>query len=131
MTFFYDTNSLLNLQEKLFDNYFYISSISLNELEDIKVSRNKDEDVKNRCRKVLKLLAKNEDKYGVILYDQKIATLLSSFGLEPTPDNKICACAASKIDEFYNKFWELREQYVKDRVNEDKVLKTLEGIEII
>ena len=39
--------------------------------------------------------------------------------------------AASKIDEFYNKFWELREQYVKDRVNEDKVLKTLEGIEII
>lgn len=99
MTFFYDTNSLLNLQEKIFDNYFYISSISLNELEDIKVSRNKDEDVKNRCRKVLKLLAKNEDKYGVILYDQKIATLLSSFGLEPTPDNKICACAVSKIDE--------------------------------
>lgn len=99
MTFFYDTNSLLNLQEKLFDNYFYISSISLNELEDIKVSRNKDEDVKNRCRKVLKLLAKNEDKYSVILYDQKIATLLSSFGLEPTPDNKICACAASKINE--------------------------------
>lgn len=99
MTLFYDTNSLLNLQEKLFDNYFYISSISLNELEDIKVSRNKDEDVKNRCRKILKLLAKNETKYSVILYDQKIATLLSSFGLEPTPDNKICACAASKIDE--------------------------------
>lgn len=96
---FYDTNSLLNLQDKLFDEHFYISSISLNELEDIKVSRNKDEDVKNRCRKVLKLLAKNEDKYSVIIYDQKIATLLSSFGLEPTPDNKICACAASKIDE--------------------------------
>lgn len=96
---FYDTNSLLNLQDKLFDEHFYISSISLNELEDIKVSRNKDEDVKNRCRKILKLLAKNEDKYSVIIYDQKIATLLSSFGLEPTPDNKICACAASKIDE--------------------------------
>ncbi len=96
---FFDTNSLLNMQEKLFDDYFYISSISLNELEDIKVSRNKDEDVKNRCRKVLKLLAKNEDKYEVIIYDQKIATLLSSFGLEPTPDNKICACAASKINE--------------------------------
>ena len=81
---FYDTNSLLNLQDKLFDEHFYISSISLNELEDIKVSRNKDEDVKNRCRKILKLLAKNEDKYSVIIYDQKIATLLSSFGLEPT-----------------------------------------------
>lgn len=99
MTLFYDTNSLLNLQEKLFDNYFYISSISLNELEEIKVSRHKDEDVKNRCRKVLKLLSKNEDKYDVVLYDQKIAALLSSFELEPTPDNKICACAASKIDE--------------------------------
>lgn len=100
MVSFFDTNSLLNLQDKLFDNdYFWISSISLNELEDIKVSRNKDEDVKSRCRKVLKLLTKNEDKYGVIIYDHSIADILSSFGLEPTPDNKICACAASINDD--------------------------------
>lgn len=99
MTKFYDTNSLLNLQENIFNDFFYISSISLNELEDIKISRNKDDDVKNKCRKILKLLAKNEDKYEVIIYDQKIATLLSSFGLEPSPDNKICACAVSKINE--------------------------------
>lgn len=97
----YDTNALLNLQENVFGEYFYISTVTLQELEEIKTSRNKDEDVKSRCRKVLKLLSKNQDKYGVIAYDDKARVLLQLSGLEPTPDNKICACAAQLDDVLF------------------------------
>ena len=35
---FYDTNAILALQDKVLENFFYISSTTLQELEHIKVS---------------------------------------------------------------------------------------------
>ena len=39
----YDTNALIDLYDKIFDEEFYVSRISLRELENIKNSKNKDE----------------------------------------------------------------------------------------
>lgn len=95
MTKFYDTNALLNLQGNVLDEYFNISVVSLQELEEIKTSRHKDEDVKTRCRKILKILSNNQDKYDVVVYGDYTKQLLREHGLEETSDNKICACCAS------------------------------------
>lgn len=87
------------LQDKLLnDEKFYISSTTLQELEHIKVSRNKDEETKYRARKVLHLLDKNTNKYDVIIVTDQILSIIEKLGLENTPDNQICACA-STIDD--------------------------------
>lgn len=95
--YFYDTNALLFLGEKLLENKekFYISSISLHELEHIKTSKNKDEEVRYKARKLMHLLDNNPNKYETIIYNQQIKSiLLENYGLDETPDNQICACAA-------------------------------------
>lgn len=87
------------LQDKLLnDEKFYISSTTLQELEHIKVSRNKDEETKYRARKVLHLLDENTNKYDVIIVTDQILSIIEKLGLENTPDNQICACA-STIDD--------------------------------
>ena len=50
---FYDSNALLNLQEKAFvkDECFLISDITLKEIENIKTSLRKDEEIKYKARK--------------------------------------------------------------------------------
>ena len=60
---FYDTCSLLLAQEKAFENKFYLSIITLKELENIKTSAYKDEETKYKARHLLHLLLENEDKY--------------------------------------------------------------------
>ncbi len=62
---FYDTCSLLNMQEMIFEDDFYLSYTSLVELEDIKTSAKKDYSVKYDARKLMHLLDKNKDKYVV------------------------------------------------------------------
>ena len=46
---FYDTNAILKLQDKIFEEDFIISSVTLQELEHIKVSRNKDDQIKYKA----------------------------------------------------------------------------------
>lgn len=93
---FYDTNAILLLQDKILENEkFYISSTTLQELEHIKVSRNKDEETKYRARKVLHILDENSDKYNVVIVNAKIIDIIEALGLENTPDNQICACAST------------------------------------
>ena len=92
---FYDTNALLKLKEKVLeDEYFYISSVTLRELEHIKVSKNKTEQVKYDARKVIHILDENEEKYRTIFVTDEIIQYVENCGLEQTPDNQICACAA-------------------------------------
>ena len=94
---FYDTNALLELGDSIFDEFFIISSVSLEEIEHIKESRNKSEEVKYSARNIARLLQKNADKYEVVVYNTvNIEAYLCENGLEYTPDNKICACAAWK-----------------------------------
>jgi len=92
-TKFYDTNALLELQEKILDDNFVISSTTLLELEEIKTSGKKDENVKFQARHVLHLLDENEDKYKVVFVDNTILDYIDRFRLENNHDNQICASA--------------------------------------
>lgn len=94
---FYDTNALLDLQGKAFENPFYISSVTLEELESIKTSCRKDPGIKYSARQVIHLL-ENNNNYKVVIYDTEFSQFLEEKGLELTPDNKICACAAALQD---------------------------------
>ena len=68
---FYDTCALLDQGSFIFksEQPFYISTITLKELEYIKSSASKDQDIKYRARKVISLLAQYEDRYRIILYE--------------------------------------------------------------
>ena len=69
---FYDTCALLNeLHHAFNDGDFFISIITLKELENIKTSTTKDQDTKFRARRLLRLLEENEDKYTIIYIDKE------------------------------------------------------------
>ena len=92
---FYDTNALLELQEEILVEPFVISSVTLEELENIKTSKTKTEETRYKARKVVHLLDENRDKYEVVIYDDNILELLMNSSIEITNDSKICACAKS------------------------------------
>ena len=94
---FFDTNAILDLQDKMFEDDFCISSISLQEMENIKTSGRKDEETKYKARKALHLLDENKDKYEVVIYTTAMENYIVEKQLEITPDTKIIAsCAFSK-----------------------------------
>ena len=71
MTKFYDTCSLLKIGDALFNDgaeKFAISSITLEELEGIKTSSNKDPDVKYSARKLVHLLDEHYGEFDLHLY---------------------------------------------------------------
>lgn len=90
---FYDTNALLELTDEVLTEVFAISSVTLEELENIKTARNKTEEVRYKARKVVHLLDENRSKYEVVIYNNEISRILFDLGIEETNDNKICACA--------------------------------------
>ena len=90
---FFDTNCLLLLQSEIFKEKFIISSITLNELEQIKTSKTKDEEVRWAARQVLRLLADNEDKYEIELYKSHYDDEIKSSDLPITDDSKIIITA--------------------------------------
>ena len=67
---FYDTCSLLLRAGNLFDEPedFIISSITLQELENIKTSTNKDDNIKFSARQLLHDLDEHFDQYLIINY---------------------------------------------------------------
>ena len=93
---FYDTNALLKLQEKAFESPFIISSVTLEELDNIKSSHAKDEQLKYMARHVTELLKNFINSYQVILYRPEFQPQ----GVEVTPDVKICSCAKQVEAEF-------------------------------
>ena len=68
--YFYDTCALINDQEVAFKEPFVIADVTLYELEDIKTSRTKDEEIKIRVRKLLHLLDENPQQYCVVAHKQ-------------------------------------------------------------
>ena len=92
--YFYDTNAVLELQNKIFDQHFYISSVTLEELEKIKTSSRHDETVKYKARKILHLLDEYTDKYDVVMYQNVIGDIINEKFIEITPDSKIVACCS-------------------------------------
>lgn len=95
MTNFYDTSSLLLKAESLFEDgaRFAISSITLNELEGIKTSNTKSEDVKYAARKLLHILDENSDDYDLVLFKNAMLQPIEEADLSITNDSKILACA--------------------------------------
>ena len=97
--FFYDTCSLLNLQEDGFNQNFLISNITFYELENIKTARLKDEETKYQAQNIQRLLRKYQDKYQIVFFKEEYKENTS---LTDTDDSKIIACAlyaAKEIDE--------------------------------
>ena len=95
MSKFFDTCALLDFAEDIFQNEdkFYISNITLKELENIKTSATKDDEVKSKARKVLKYLLDNKDKYEVIIYKNFYESYIKEYDYEINNDTKIIACA--------------------------------------
>ena len=94
---FYDTCSLLAEIDNndLFTERFYISSTSLHELENIKTSKNKTEDVRYKARKLSHLLDEHYNDYDVVVYNFEISDyIVDTLGLDTTiPDNQIVGTA--------------------------------------
>lgn len=90
---FYDTCSLLDLQERAFEEYFWCSSITLQEVERIKTAKNKTEDLRYKARNLVRLLKEHQGEYGVVIYDMDLAEDLLEYKVDNTPDAQICMCA--------------------------------------
>lgn len=90
---FFDTSSLLVLANKGFkeNESFIISSITLNELENIKSSSTKDEYTKLLARKTLQYLDSN-DRIEIHIYTNDMLSLVDK-NLDITNDLKILSCA--------------------------------------
>ena len=102
MTFnFYDTSSLLLLNEDSFqqndESMIVISSITLQELEKIKVSQNKDAEVKRAARSLLHLLDKHINEYICLIYTENISKSFEF--LELNNDGKIIASLLNAINK--------------------------------
>lgn len=90
--YFYDTNAVLDLQDRIFDTKFYLSSVTLEELEKIKTSSRHDEAVKYKARKILHLLDEKSDEYKVVIYTTAMENIINEKNIEVSPDTKIISC---------------------------------------
>lgn len=97
---FYDTCSLLLKADNLWDenSQLVISSITLEELENIKTAANKDADVKYAARKIVHELEEHYGEYKVVLWKQSYMNHLIENDLPVTNDSKIITC----VDMFLN-----------------------------
>lgn len=92
---FYDTCSLLLKAGNLFEQEenIVLSSITLEELENIKTSTNRDPDVKYAARKLLHDLDEHPDAYEIVIYkDEYFQAYIAPKGISMTNDAKIIAC---------------------------------------
>ena len=92
---FYDTSSLLLRAHNLFeqDEYIVISSITLNELENIKTSTNKDLEIKFAARHILHLLEQHPEAYEVHIFNTDMLNPILEKNLSINEDTKILATA--------------------------------------
>ena len=115
---FYDTCSLLLKNNSLFEDQNekpIISSITINELEGIKTSINKDETVRAQARAVLRQLNDNIDKYEIVLFNPHYLEFIDN-SFDITNDLKILACA-----NYYNLFVQPIDYFITN----DLILKQL------
>ena len=90
---FYDTSSLLKItDEELLDD-IAISSITLEELENIKTSSRKDAETKRAARHLLHLLDQHIGEYTVQIFQDKFIKPIEKKNLSITNDTKILSCA--------------------------------------
>ena len=93
MVKFYDTNALLLKMESLFEEHFAISSVSLSELEKIKTSAGKDQNIKYSARRLLHLLDIHKGSYDVHIFNNNMLTPIANKALPFNDDLRILATA--------------------------------------
>lgn len=96
MTTFYDTSSLLLIVNSLFqweDEHIAISSITLKELENIKTSSRKDENIKFLARKLTTILRNNPQKWECVIFKEDYLEPIKNASLEINDDMRILSCA--------------------------------------
>ena len=101
---FYDTSSLIKKVNSLFDSneIFVISSITLEELENIKTSSKKDNDIKYAARHLLQFMDLYPDRYQVIFFKPNDLKPILKSCFDITNDLKILSSAIA-----YNKHTEI------------------------
>lgn len=95
MIYFYDTCALLNNSKEIFSmkQKFIISSVTITELENIKNSNYKDEEIKYQARALLRLLDEYDYLYEIAQYKNRYNFILRKFSLPATNDSQIIATA--------------------------------------
>lgn len=123
---FYDTCSIMEDNSDLSD--VIISSITIQELENIKTGNTKSEDIRAKARKAVNQLRKFNVE--TIIYNPVWDEDISSMGLEVNNDNRIImTCWKSECDVFYtedylceliaNKIFGLTTKRVKDNASNE------------
>ena len=59
---FYDTNALIEIGELALREEFYLSRVTLREIEHIKNDRNKDVDVKIKAQRISRMIMSKENR---------------------------------------------------------------------
>ena len=93
---FYDTSSLLLDVNNLFKpghKPVVISSITLDELENIKTSHNKDMDIKQAAKALIRELVAHTGEYEIWVFKNSMLNPIEEKDLEITADMKILSCA--------------------------------------
>ena len=92
---FYDTSSLLLKADTLFDSEenIVISSITINELENIKTATNKTPELRQSARHLLRAFEEHPDSYEMHLFRMDMLEPILNLGFSVTDDAKILASA--------------------------------------
>lgn len=93
---FYDTCALLNDFEAIFEKHrnITISNLTLKELENIKTSAHKDEDIKYRSRKLIRILQEKNKQVQIVDYNYKWDKLFKKYTiLADNADSRIILTA--------------------------------------
>ena len=98
---FYDTCALLDQGKLIIERRqpFYISTLTLKELEYIKSSTLKDQEVKYRARKVIDLLAKYENQYSIVPYENNWDQDLRQLNILPDNNDGRIILSALKLQK--------------------------------
>ena len=96
--YFLNTCALMNHCREL-DEPIAISSITIQELDNIKENRNKTEQIRFKAREAARWLKSHLDTVKVDVWTQGSFSDLQFLGLEDTPDNRIIVSAAWFIKE--------------------------------
>lgn len=103
MNLFLDTNILIDFYDIIFkaDDNIFLCNITINELENIKTSFNKSDEVKYKARQALKAIEKNEDKIKISYVDTMyLNSIVNTFRLKETPDVQIMSAVLKTNDEY-------------------------------
>ena len=87
-----DTNILLNYPEIVLEMNCTIPSVVIAELENIKSSGTKSEEIRFKARQATRVLAENENKYDVVIVNNDTYKIVENHNLPIDNDNLIIAC---------------------------------------